>query len=76
MKSRSSTFWLYIFLIGFLVVLGLTYVFQPTAFERLPWPWLLIFFCPLLMFFMGHGNHAKDEKRGKKSADDADHLHQ
>jgi cell division protein FtsW (lipid II flippase) len=76
MKSRSPSFWLNTCIIGFMIVLGLVYLFQPTAFERWPWPWFLIFFCPLLMYFMGHGKHSKHEAPDKKQADDEDHIHE
>ncbi len=72
MKHRSTAFWLYTFLIGFLAVLGLAYAFYPTAFERLPWPWFLIFIPPVIMFLGRDGNRSQNKLRDKKAEDAGD----
>ena len=57
MKSCYRVPWLYVFLVGLLVLLVLAYFFQWAALLSIL-PWLLILACPLMHLMGGHGKHA------------------
>lgn len=50
MKISRSAFWLWLFLLGVLAILITAFVFEWDAVLRLPWPWLLIFFPPVILW--------------------------